>query len=105
MFGKKYGDHVRIVSEASIGSNFRRIKALTGRGALNDYDTERRLLEELAALLGTRPQDAPGALRKDLGSLAARPSKRSAAFARPSYTTAPSSSQPPRSRRRRPGRH
>ncbi|MFE1781525.1 alanine--tRNA ligase [Streptomyces sp. NPDC059506] len=97
LFGEKYGDHVRIVDigdfsrelcggthighgsnagpvriigEASIGSNLRRIEALTGRDALNYYDTERRLLEELSALLGTRPQDAPDALRKRLDSLA-----------------------------------
>ncbi len=97
LFGEKYGDHVRIVDigdfsrelcggthighgsnagpvriigEASIGSNLRRIEALTGRDALDYYDTERRLLEELSALLGARPQDAPDALRKRLDSLA-----------------------------------
>ncbi|MFJ3646920.1 alanine--tRNA ligase-related protein [Streptomyces murinus] len=98
LFGEKYGDHVRIVDiggfsrelcggthighgssagpvrivgEASISSNLRRIEALTGRDALGYYDTERRLLEELSALLGTRPQDAPDALRKRLDTLAA----------------------------------
>ncbi|WP_339152546.1 alanine--tRNA ligase [Streptomyces sp. F41] len=97
LFGEKYGDHVRIVDigdfsrelcggthighgsnagpvrivgEASIGSNLRRIEALTGRDALDYYDTERRLLEELSTLLGTRPHDAPDALRKRLDSLA-----------------------------------
>ncbi|MEU3748134.1 MULTISPECIES: alanine--tRNA ligase [Streptomyces] len=97
LFGEKYGDHVRIVDigdfsrelcggthighgsnagpvrivgEASIGSNLRRIEALTGRDALDYYDTERRLLEELSGLLGTRPQEAPDALRKRLDSLA-----------------------------------
>ncbi|GAA2746313.1 alanine--tRNA ligase [Kitasatospora cinereorecta] len=96
LFGEKYGDHVRIVDigdfsrelcggthvghgsnagpvrilgEASIGSNLRRIEALTGRDALNYYDTERRLLEELSSLLGTRPQDAPDTLRKRLDAL------------------------------------
>ncbi|KIQ64877.1 alanyl-tRNA synthetase [Kitasatospora griseola] len=98
LFGEKYGDHVRIVDigdfsrelcggthvghgsnagpvrilgEASIGSNLRRIEALTGRDALTYYDTERRLLDELATLLGTRPKDAPEALRKRLATLAA----------------------------------
>ncbi|MFJ9430959.1 alanine--tRNA ligase [Streptomyces sp. NPDC101490] len=97
LFGEKYGDHVRIVDigdfsrelcggthighgsnagpvrivgEASIGSNLRRIEALTGRDALDYYDTERHLLEELSTLLGTRPQDAPEALRKRLDTLA-----------------------------------
>ncbi|WP_086826228.1 alanine--tRNA ligase [Streptomyces sp. NRRL B-24572] len=96
LFGEKYGDHVRIVDigdfsrelcggthighgsnagpvrivgEASIGSNLRRIEALTGRDALNYYDTERRLLEELSDLLGTRPQNAPDALRKRIDAL------------------------------------
>ncbi|MCR8575782.1 alanine--tRNA ligase [Streptomyces sp. Isolate_219] len=98
LFGEKYGDTVRIVdigdfsrelcggthvahgsqvgafrllSEASIGSNLRRVEALTGHGTLRHLDTERRLLNELGSLLGTRPADAPGALRKRLDALAA----------------------------------
>ncbi|WP_416973907.1 alanine--tRNA ligase [Streptomyces sp. 4F14] len=97
LFGEKYGDRVRIVdigdfsrelcggthvthgsqigafrllSESSIGSNLRRVEALTGHGTLRHLDTERRLLGELAALLGTRPADTPGALRKRLEALA-----------------------------------
>ncbi|GAV45175.1 alanine--tRNA ligase [Streptomyces acidiscabies] len=97
LFGEKYGDRVRIVdigdfsrelcggthvahgsqvgafrllSESSIGSNLRRVEALTGHGTLRHLDTERRLLDELAALLGTRPADAPDALRKRLRVLA-----------------------------------
>ncbi|MFJ9695692.1 alanine--tRNA ligase [Kitasatospora sp. NPDC101183] len=97
LFGEKYGDHVRIVDigdfsrelcggthaphgagagpvrilgESSVGSNLRRIEALTGRDALTHYDTERRLLDELSTLLGTRPQDAPDALRRRLDALA-----------------------------------
>ncbi|WP_344639615.1 DHHA1 domain-containing protein [Kitasatospora cystarginea] len=97
LFGEKYGDQVRIVDigdfsrelcggthvghgsnagpvrilgEASIGSNLRRIEALIGRDALNYYDSERCLLEELSILLGTRPKDAPAALRKSLDALA-----------------------------------
>ncbi|MFE4518368.1 alanine--tRNA ligase [Kitasatospora sp. NPDC056783] len=96
LFGEKYGDHVRIVDigdfsrelcggthvphgsnagpvrilgEASIGSNLRRIEALAGRDALTYHDTERRLLEELSTLLGTRPQEAPDTLRKRLDAL------------------------------------
>ncbi|MEO3762950.1 hypothetical protein [Streptomyces sp. B8F3] len=87
LFGEKYGDTVRIVdigdfsrelcggthvahgsqvgtfrllSESSIGSNLRRVEALTGHGALRHLNTERRLLNELAALLGTRPRALPG---------------------------------------------
>ncbi|ARF58026.1 alanine--tRNA ligase [Streptomyces gilvosporeus] len=98
LFGEKYGERVRIVdigdfsrelcggthvahgsqvgtfsllSESSIGSNLRRVEALTGHSALRHLDTERRLLGELASLLGTRPTEAPGALRKRLEALAA----------------------------------
>ncbi|MFE9905721.1 alanine--tRNA ligase [Streptomyces achromogenes] len=102
LFGEKYGERVRIVdigdfsrelcggthvahgsqvgafrllSESSIGSNLRRVEALTGHGALRYLDTERRLLNELAGLLGTRPTDAPGTLRKRLDALAAAQEK------------------------------
>ncbi|MFD5696519.1 alanine--tRNA ligase, partial [Streptomyces lasiicapitis] len=98
LFGEKYGDTVRIVdigdfsrelcggthvahgsqvgafrllSESSIGSNLRRVEALTGHGTLRHQDTERRLLGELSSLLGTRPSAAPTALRKRLDALAA----------------------------------
>ncbi|MEU0843596.1 alanine--tRNA ligase [Streptomyces sp. NPDC005962] len=97
LFGEKYGERVRIVdigdfsrelcggthvahgsqvgafrllSESSIGSNLRRVEALTGHGALRRLDTERRLLDELASLLGTGPTQAPDALRKRLEALA-----------------------------------
>ncbi len=97
LFGEKYGDTVRIVdigdfsrelcggthvahgsqvgafrllTESSIGSNLRRVEALTGHGTLTRLDTERRLLNEVAGLLGTRPGDAPEVLRKRLEALA-----------------------------------
>lgn len=97
LFGEKYGETVRIVdigdfsrelcggthvahgsqvgafrllSESSVGSSMRRIEALTGHGALTHTDTERRLLNELAALLGAPPANAPGTLRKRLSALA-----------------------------------
>ncbi|MFE2495654.1 alanine--tRNA ligase [Streptomyces scopuliridis] len=97
LFGEKYGDTVRIVdigdfsrelcggthvahgsqvgtfrllTESSIGSNLRRVEALTGHGALTHLDTERSLLTELSGLLGIRPTEAPDVLRKRLESLA-----------------------------------
>ncbi|MCL7380494.1 alanine--tRNA ligase [Streptomyces sp. 35G-GA-8] len=97
LFGEKYGDRVRIVdigdfsrelcggthvahgsqvgafrllSESSIGSNLRRVEALTGHGTLRHLDIERRLLNELTGLLGTRTTLAPDALRKRLDALA-----------------------------------
>lgn len=96
LFGEKYGDTVRIVdigdfsrelcggthvahgsqvgtfrliTESSIGSNLRRVEALTGHGALTHLDTERRLLTELSGLLGIRPAEAPDVLRKRLEAL------------------------------------
>jgi alanyl-tRNA synthetase len=79
LFGEKYGDLVRVVevgdysvelcggthvphtgqvalllltSEGSIGSGLRRVDALVGPDALQQVRTERRLLEEMADLLG-----------------------------------------------------
>ncbi|MGW4237178.1 alanine--tRNA ligase [Streptomyces sp. NPDC004749] len=97
LFGEKYGDRVRIVdigdfsrelcggthvahgsqvgpfrllSETSVGSNLRRVEALTGHGTLRHLDTERQLLNQLAGLLGTRPTEAPDVLRKHVDALA-----------------------------------
>jgi alanyl-tRNA synthetase len=97
LFGEKYGSVVRVVEvgdfsrelcggthvghgsqvgpvhvlgEASIGANLRRIEALTGLEALHYADRERQLLAEIAALLKTRPEDAPEQLRRRLEALA-----------------------------------
>lgn len=42
-------------SESSIGSDLRRVEALTGHSVLRHQDTENLLLNELASLLGARP--------------------------------------------------
>jgi len=97
LFGERYGSRVRVVEvgdfsrelcggthvghgsqvgpvhvlgEASIGANLRRIEALTGLEALRHVDRERQLLAEIAALLKTRPEDAPEQLRRRLEALA-----------------------------------
>ena len=97
LFGEKYGDVVRVVDigdfsrelcggthvghgsqvgpvrvlgESSIGANLRRVEALTGMDALRYFDRERQLLAEVAALLRTRPEDAPEQLRRRLETLA-----------------------------------
>jgi alanyl-tRNA synthetase len=61
---------VRILGESSIGANLRRIEAFTGMDALRYADREHKLLEEIAALLRTRPDDAPEQLRRRLEALA-----------------------------------
>ncbi|HET7517236.1 MAG TPA: alanine--tRNA ligase, partial [Actinomycetes bacterium] len=61
---------VHVLGEASIGANLRRIEALTGLQALHYVDRERQLLAEVAALLKTRPEDAPEQLRRRLETLA-----------------------------------
>jgi alanyl-tRNA synthetase len=62
---------VHVLGESSIGANLRRIEALTGLEALHYVDRERQLLAEVAALLKTRPEDAPEQLRRRLEALAA----------------------------------
>ena len=90
-FGDKYGERVRVVragphsvelcggthvgalgmigpisvvSEASIGSNTRRIEAVTGTGALDRMALRERLLTEAAALLRTEPEHVGEAIER-----------------------------------------
>ena len=93
-FGEKYGDVVRvleagssielcggthvsatgdigtikIVGEGSIGSNLRRIEAVTGTGAVALLQRDERDLGEIANLVGT-PGDAAGGVRRKLDEL------------------------------------
>jgi alanyl-tRNA synthetase len=95
-FGEKYGDVVRvleagssielcggthvsatgdigtikIVSEGSIGSNLRRIEAVTGTGSVALLQRDERLLGEIANLVGS-PGDATGGVQRKLDELRA----------------------------------
>ncbi len=97
-FGDKYGDlvrvleagrqsielcggtHVRatgdigslkIVSEGSIGSNIRRVEAVTGFGPIDRLRAEEARIAEAAALLGVPADDLAGGITKRLSELAA----------------------------------
>jgi alanyl-tRNA synthetase len=92
-FGDKYGDTVRIVeagtrsmelcggthvsalgmigpikvmSEGSIGSNMRRVFALTGTGTLRHMREQEELLEQAADLLRAKPEELPDAVQRTL---------------------------------------
>jgi alanyl-tRNA synthetase len=96
-FGEKYGDivrvleagssielcggtHVRatgdigtikIVSEGSIGSNLRRIEAVTGENAVALLQRDERLLAETARLVGATPDDVVAGVQRKLDELKA----------------------------------
>jgi alanyl-tRNA synthetase len=57
---------LRITSEQSIGSNVRRVFALTGTGTLQRMREDERLLEEAAGLLRARPDELPGRIEREL---------------------------------------
>ncbi|MFV0316310.1 MAG: alanine--tRNA ligase [Microthrixaceae bacterium] len=60
---------VKVVSEGSIGSNVRRIEAVTGTGSLKLLRDTEAHLEELAGDLGVPVEDLHGGLQKRLGEL------------------------------------
>jgi alanyl-tRNA synthetase len=96
-FGDKYGDTVRvlkagastelcggthvsatgdigtikIVGESSIGSNLRRIEAVTGTNTLRFVQRNGDILEEVAAVVGTKADDAVAGVQRKLDELKA----------------------------------
>ena len=62
---------VKVLGEASIGSNLRRIEALTGSAAIEDFRNSRAVLDHIAALLKTSPDEAPARVERLLADLKA----------------------------------
>jgi alanyl-tRNA synthetase len=61
---------VRLLHEASIGSGFRRVEALTGPDALKEVNVERRLLEEIVeATGGGDPAQTPERVRQAIARI------------------------------------
>jgi len=62
---------VKLLGEASIGSNLRRIEALTGAEAIADFRRSQAVLEHIATLLRATPEEAPARIEKLLADLKA----------------------------------
>jgi len=60
---------LKVVSETSIGSNVRRIEAITGTGPIERLRTEEDRLRAAADLLGVPPEDLQGGIEKRLAEL------------------------------------
>jgi alanyl-tRNA synthetase len=60
---------MKIVSESSIGSNLRRIEAVTGTGPIERLRTEERLLTRSAELVGVNPEELVEGIEKRLAEL------------------------------------
>ena len=55
---------IKIVSESSIGSNLRRIEAVTGDGALTYVEEEEALLRQVGTLLRASPKEIPDKIER-----------------------------------------
>jgi len=61
--------HLRIVSESSIGSNLRRIEAITGTVTVERLQHDEDALAEVAELLNTNPDEITGAVQRRLDEI------------------------------------
>ncbi len=62
---------VKIVSEGSIGSNLRRIEAVTGEASVKLLQRDEQTLAETARLVGTSPDDVVGGVQRKLDEMRA----------------------------------
>lgn len=60
---------VKILGEASIGANLRRVEALTGEAAIQGWRNDRAVLDHIALLLKANTDDAPARVEKLLEDL------------------------------------
>ncbi|MGY9074894.1 MAG: alanine--tRNA ligase [Acidimicrobiales bacterium] len=61
--------HLRIVSESSIGSNVRRVEAITGQVTVERLQVDEDLIREAADLVGSAPDDLAGAIQRRLDEI------------------------------------
>lgn len=62
---------IKIVAEGSIGSNLRRIEAVTGEGSVALVQRYESLLSEAAQLVGTKPEDVVAGVQKRMDDIKA----------------------------------
>jgi alanyl-tRNA synthetase len=60
---------IKVVSEASIGSNLRRIEAFTGEGTIALLQRDEQLLGEVSALVGAQADDVVGGVQRKLDEI------------------------------------
>jgi len=60
---------IKIVAESSIGSNLRRIEAVTGENAIRRMQESESALAQVAAAVGVRPEEAREGIERKLGEL------------------------------------
>ncbi|MFT4656695.1 MAG: alanyl-tRNA synthetase [Ilumatobacter sp.] len=60
---------VKVISEASIGSNLRRIEAFTGQGSVALLQRDEQLLGDVAELVGTQSDDVLGGVQRKLDEI------------------------------------
>ena len=61
--------HLRIISESSIGSNIRRVEAVTGLATVERLQSSEQLLTQVGELLNTSPDEILDALQRRLGEM------------------------------------
>ena len=61
--------HLRIISESSIGSNIRRVEAITGLATVERLQSDEHLIAQMNEILNTSTEELLDALRRRLGEI------------------------------------